>query len=194
MVLYEISSNIILVKPLRNKTSEEMVTAYQKLVDRLKEGGIEPNLHILDNEISTEYKDAIAENQMKFRLVPPHDHRRNIAEKAIQVFKDHFISVLCGTDSTFPVRLWCQILRQAEHQLNILPTSRVTPSMSAFEFLKRKHGFNSRPFCLLGCAVEMHVIPSKRKAWGEHMMSGFYIGQSWDYYRCHEVCIKETKT
>ena len=58
-------------------------------------------MHILDNGISAEYKDTIAKNQMKFQLVPPHDHRRNIAEKAIQVFKDHFISVLCGTDIIF---------------------------------------------------------------------------------------------
>ena len=73
-------------------------------------------MHILDNEISQEFKNAIKTNQMKFQLVPPNDHRRNIAEKAIQVFKDHFISVLCGTDVTFPMQSWYQILRQAEHQ------------------------------------------------------------------------------
>ena len=106
-VLYEISSSAILVKPLRNKTSGEMVAAYQKLVDRLKEGRIEPNLHILDNKISAEYKDAISENQMKFQLVSPHNHRCNISKKDIQVFKDHFISVLCGIDITFPMCLWC---------------------------------------------------------------------------------------
>ena len=44
MVLYEVSSNVILVEPLRNKTSGEMVAVYQKLVDRLREGRIEPNL------------------------------------------------------------------------------------------------------------------------------------------------------
>ena len=36
MVLYEISSNAILVKPLRNRTSGEMVAAYTNLVDRLE--------------------------------------------------------------------------------------------------------------------------------------------------------------
>ena len=35
---------------------------------------------------------------MKYQLVPPHDHRRNIYEKAIQFFKDHFVLVLCGID------------------------------------------------------------------------------------------------
>jgi hypothetical protein len=57
----------------------------------------------LDNEISAEYMLAIEENGMKFQLVPPHDHRRNIAKKGIPVFKDHFVSVLCGTDVKFPM-------------------------------------------------------------------------------------------
>ena len=71
-------------------------------------------MHILDNKISQEFKNAIKANQMKFQLVPPNDHRRNVAKKAIQVFKDHFISVLCGTDVSFPMQMWYQILCQAE--------------------------------------------------------------------------------
>ena len=58
MVLYEFSSNAILVEPLRNKTSGEMVAAYTTLVDRLEVSGIKHTLHILDNEISQEYKDV----------------------------------------------------------------------------------------------------------------------------------------
>ena len=76
MLLYEISSNTILVKPLRNRTSLEMVAVYTNLVDRLNESGINPTLHILDNKISQEYKDATGTNNMKLQLVPPHDHRR----------------------------------------------------------------------------------------------------------------------
>ena len=75
-----------------------MVRAYQKLVNRLKEKGMLPKIHILENEGSEEFYEAIKQNNMKYQLVPPHDHRRNIAEKAIQVFKDHFVAVLCGTD------------------------------------------------------------------------------------------------
>ena len=66
-------------------------------------------------------------------------------KKAIQVSKDHFISVLCGTDVTFPMQLWCHILRQAEHQLNLLHKSRVDPSISAFEALHGKHDYNANP-------------------------------------------------
>lgn len=66
MVLYKVSSNAILVEPARNKISDKMVAAHQKLVDRLKEGVIEPSLHILDNKILAEYKDAITENSTRF--------------------------------------------------------------------------------------------------------------------------------
>jgi hypothetical protein len=53
-------------------------------------------MHILDNECSAEFKEQIKLNNMKYQLVPPHNHRQNIAEKAIQVFKAHFISISGG--------------------------------------------------------------------------------------------------
>ena len=40
-------------------------------------------IHILDIECSTKFKQAILDNQMSYQLVPPHDHRQNVAEKAI---------------------------------------------------------------------------------------------------------------
>ena len=194
MVLFETSSNIILVEAMRSRTSGEMVRAYQVLVDRLKVCNISPTRHILDNECSAELKEAIVDNEMTFQLVPPHDHRRNVAEKAIQTFKDHFVAVLCGTDESFPLQLWCQILRQAEHQLNMLRKSRANPSISAFEQMNGPHNFDANPFAILGCAVEMHVMPKNRRTWEAHTKTGFYLGTSWDHYRCHEVWIKDTRS
>ena len=50
MVLFEIDSNVILVESMRNRTSGEMVKAYQTLVNRLKEQGFEPKMHVLNNK------------------------------------------------------------------------------------------------------------------------------------------------
>ena len=50
MVLLEMDFNVILVEPMHNRTSGDMVKAYQTLLDRLKKGGSEPKMHILDNE------------------------------------------------------------------------------------------------------------------------------------------------
>ena len=63
MALYELNSNATLVEPLRNKTSGEMMAAHQNLEGRLKEGGVEPKLHTVDNKISVEYKEAISNSR-----------------------------------------------------------------------------------------------------------------------------------
>jgi hypothetical protein len=62
-------------------------------------------LHLLGNECSAEFKERIKLNDMKYQLVLPHDHRRNIVETAIKVFKfkAHFFSILCGCDKSFPL-------------------------------------------------------------------------------------------
>ena len=138
-----------------------MVSAYNTLVARLKLAGFEPKTHLLDNECSQEYKDTITKNGMTYQLVPPHDHRKNVAEKAIQTFKDYFVAVLCGIDAKFPMQLWCRILQQAENQLNLLRRSRVDPSKSTFEVLYGKHNYNQNPWAPLGCAVKLHVTPNK---------------------------------
>ena len=75
MVLIEMNRDAILVEAMRNRTSGEMVKAYQTLVDRLKASGIQPKMHILDNVCSNELKLVIGKNGTEHQLVPPHDHR-----------------------------------------------------------------------------------------------------------------------
>ena len=195
MVVFDAKiSNNIFVEPMRNRTSGEMVAAYQRAIARLKKAGIEPKMHVLDNEISADFKTAIATNGMKYQLVPPNDHRRNIAEKAIQIFKDHFISVLCGTAEDFPMQLWDQILPHAEQQLSLLRQSRVDSTKSAFEVIYGKHDYNANPWAPLGCAVQVHVMPRNRKSWEPHTKAGYYVGNSVDHYRCHRVWVVDTRS
>ena len=193
MVLVELDGNAIMVEPMKKRNSGEMVRAYNVLVSRLKARGLAPKMHILDNECSKEFAAAIEDNGMDYQLVPPHDHRRNIAEKAIQVFKDHFVAVLCGTAEHFPMRLWCRLLRPAEHQLNLLRKSRVVPSVSAFAHLYGQHDYDANPWAPLGTAVEMHIMPAQRRTFAAHTKSGFYIGNSEKHYRCHQVWLPETR-
>ena len=123
----------------------------------------------------------------------PHDHYRNAAEKDIQMFEDHFIAMLCGTDDTFPMRLWCSLLPHAVVQLNMLRSSAINPSISAFEQLHGPHNYDSHPFAILGNAVEVHVTPDSRRTWDEHTIPGFYLDPSWEHYRCHDEWITETR-
>jgi hypothetical protein len=135
MVLIDVNSDAILVEPMKNRTSGEMIRAYQTLIDHLHTAGSIPKLHVLDKECSQDFRDTIRLNGMTFQLVPPHDYWRNLAEKAIQTFKDHFIAILCGTDKSFSLTLWDRLLPQAKHTLNLIRPSRMTPTISSYTYL-----------------------------------------------------------
>ena len=84
MVMVEIDSNAILIKPLKSRKDPEFIRAYRVMMLRLKQAGIIPKKCVLDNEIFEAIKDVIQEEyQMKMERVPPRCHRRNAAEVAI---------------------------------------------------------------------------------------------------------------
>ena len=114
--------------------------------------------------------------------------------KAIQTFKAHFISILCGVDKDFPLHLWDTLLPQAKHTLNMLRTAKVAPNISAYAYLWGQHDYNSNPFAPLGCKVEAHVTPGVRETWEAHTVSEYYTGNIWEHYRCHEVYVSTTKS
>ena len=105
MIVHKIDGNSIWVEPMKNKSQGEMIRARRAALFRMKLQHIVPLLQILDNEISEAYKEEIRHTDMTYQLVPPDDHRRNLAERAIQTQKNHFVSVLSGAASTFPLHL-----------------------------------------------------------------------------------------
>eukprot|EP00804_Cyclotella_cryptica_P015313 CCRYP_005420-RA/>CCRYP_005420-RA protein AED:0.40 eAED:0.40 QI:0/0/0/1/1/1/2/0/218 len=119
----------------QNKTEGELILARNRALQRMKACGIQPTRQVLDNEISAAYKLRHHASGMTYQLVPPGDHRRNIAEKAIQTWKDHFIAVISGTGAKFPLHLWCQLLPQMERQLCLLRQSNAYPHISSHTHL-----------------------------------------------------------
>ena len=99
---------------------------------------------------------------MIHELVPPDNHRSNLAERAIQTFKHHFISILSGVDDKFPLSLWCALLKQTELTMNLLRQSNVIPKISAFAHVHGQHDYMKKPFAPIGCAVQVHVKPRNR--------------------------------
>ena len=106
MVMYDIDSSSTWVEPMKNRTEGEMILARRRALNRMRLQNIFPTHQVLDNNISAAYKTEINTTNMTYQLVPPNDHRRNIAEKSIQTWKDHFVSVLRGTAEIFPLHLW----------------------------------------------------------------------------------------
>ena len=94
MVVYDNDSNSILVEPLKSRSAEHLLAATAKMHIFLRERVIHPKIHIMDNECSSTVQSYLKNNNVELQLVPPNLHRTNAAEKAIGIFKDHFISGL----------------------------------------------------------------------------------------------------
>jgi hypothetical protein len=90
--------------------------------------------------------------------------------------------------------MWCQLLCQAEHTLNLLHPSRIMPTMSAYAHLWGQHDYNVHPYAPLGCRVEAYLFLTICKTWAPHSATGYYIGNSHKHYRCHEVYISNTRS
>jgi len=136
MVMVEIDSNAILVKPINSRNNHDLARAYRVLMTCLQHAKIVPKKHILETEVSKAMKTIIKDvYKMAVELVPPGCHRRNAAEVAIQNFKAHFLSVLAGVAEDFPPSLWDRLLPQTEITLNLLRQSNATPTVSAYVHL-----------------------------------------------------------
>ena len=170
-----------------------MIRTHQELINQMKAAGLGLRKQVLDNECSAAMKLCIQQNGMSYELVPPGQHRRNQAERAIQTFKSHFISILAGVDDKFPLSLWCQLLPQTELTLNLLRQSRLTPKVSAFAHVHGQHDYMKKPFAPIGCAIQTHVKADNRRTWDTRSEPGFNLGTSMDHHRCFKVYVTRTR-
>ena len=176
MVAVEIDGNYIDCEPIQSRKAKALTNAYQAVFRRWKTTVVIcPNWHILNNEAPEELKQVIRENNCRVELTPADQHRRNAAERAIQTFKGHFISVLAGVDISFPINQWDKLLPQTILTLNILRQSNVAPNISAWVYHHGSFDYNRMPIAPMGCAVQFHIKPVRRKTFGEHSEDGFYL-------------------
>jgi hypothetical protein len=192
MVLYDYDSNAILSKPLKTRQASELTQAWTELHTKLQANGYAPTLHILDNECSDDLKKAFKKYDVNFQRVPPHSHRRNAAERAIQTWKNHFCSGLATCDPKFPLTEWDLLVPQAEITLNLLRSSRRQPNLSAYDCLHGTFDFNKSPLAPPGTRVVVHITPSQRHNMAPHGIDGWYVGPSIEHYRCHKCYIPST--
>ena len=175
MVATQVDGNVVISETMKNRIAGDMIAAYRKVMRRFKRANIIVKKHILDNEISEEFKEEIENQKCTYELVPKGMHRRNMAERAIQTWKAHAIGVLCGLPSTCPLGLWCQLLPQIDMQVNMLRQSNTNPNVCAWTVLQGAHDFNRHPLAPLG--IEMHMLTpaGNRRSWGVKIEKCFYI-------------------
>jgi hypothetical protein len=194
MILYHYDSNAILAQPIKDRTSPELLKAFQVMEQELVARGLKPKLMKLDNEASKLLKEYLRQQDIIFQLVPPYIHRRNSAERAIRSFKDQLIAGLCSTDKSFPMHLWDRILPQAVMTLNMLRTSRINPKLPAATHIFGQYDFNRSPMAPPGTRIIAHETPGRRRTWAPHGQDGWYVGPSLEYYRCYTVYISKTRS
>ena len=130
---------------------------------RLRQAGIIPKKHILDNELSESLKIIIKdEYKIQLKLVPPGAHSINSAEVAIRNFKAYFLSILVGTAQDFPPQLWDRLLPQAKIKINLLRQSNSTPNVLAYAHLSGPFNYNKIPLAPMGVSVQVHEKTDKR--------------------------------
>ena len=100
--MYDYNANAILVHPLKTRQAAEITAAWTQLHAQLTKHGRIVTHFILENEILTNIKKAFLKNNITFQAVPPHTHRANAAEYAIQTFK-FFLSSLATCDPDFSI-------------------------------------------------------------------------------------------
>ena len=146
MVFYNYDANYINAITLRTRQAGEIKNAFEQHTTLLQQSGITPSMFILDNEISNDFKNSLNKYKIPYQLVPPAQHRRNAAERAIRTFKNHFFAGLSFLPGKFPMSEWDRLLPQALLSLNLLRTARLNPNLSAHTFVNGIHNFNQNPF------------------------------------------------
>ena len=178
---------------MRDSTDMSLIAAYKTLWTRLTASRkVTPKMHILDNEASEAFKREITK-KCKYQLVPPDTHRQNLAERAIQTFKSHFIAILSGVDESFSMPLWDRLIPQMVLTLNLLRQANANLTISAYEYVNGKFDYNARPLAPMGCMVQVHRHPQKRRTWAEHSADGWYLQASPEHYHCHIISSRKHK-
>ena len=130
---------------------------------------------------------------MQYELVPKGQHRRNIAEKAIQTWKSHAVGVFSGMSDKCPLTIWDLLLPQIDMQVNLLRQANTAPKVSAWAYMHGQHDFNRHPLAPLGIEAHIYIPPDKRRTWGVKSHKGFYIGTSFEHYRYYKAYCTSTK-
>jgi hypothetical protein len=110
MIAYHYDANAILGVPVKNRQAAVLTKAWKEIHHKLCSAGLKPTTWILDNETSHDLQTAMTKYKTKYQLVPPHIHRANAAERAIQTFKNHFKAGLASLDPDFPMAGWDRLL------------------------------------------------------------------------------------
>eukprot|EP00804_Cyclotella_cryptica_P024014 CCRYP_020050-RA/>CCRYP_020050-RA protein AED:0.24 eAED:0.19 QI:0/0/0/0.8/0.25/0/5/0/1018 len=186
-VVYAYDPNYIYATPLRNLRDVSIMTAFNDIFQDLKS-------KVTDNQATTPIKAYLNTEDCKWQFVEPNNHRVNAAERAIQTFMNHFVSGLCSTDHDWPLQLWDTMTDQAITTLNLLRTSRIDPSKSAYHQLHgHRYDWNVYLLAPPGTKAIIYESPTTRTSWGNRGLDAWYCGPAFDHYCNMKFYVPSTK-
>ena len=149
---------------------------------RFQSCSIPVDAQVLDNKASTAYIKTITDIwKCPHQKVPPDMHHCNKAERSIQMFKAHFLSILASVNPAFPQNKWDLLLPQAEITVNLLQQSLLYPDISAWEHFNGPYNFDATPMGPPGCRDITHAKGSTLQSWYLCGNPGFYVGPAPDH-------------
>ena len=105
-VCYAYEPNSILVRHMKDRSNKSFLASYKDVYEYLEGRGYKPTLNVTDNEFSKAVQNYVSSQDVNWKLVETDNHQVNAAERAIQTFKNNFISGLCTIDPIYHLQLW----------------------------------------------------------------------------------------
>jgi hypothetical protein len=193
-ILVTVMDGYIHPEPMASRSSAEYLKAYKNTVEFFRNLGHKPDFQRLDNETSGQLEKYMRQQEITFQYCEPGAHLKR-AEKAVQDFKNHFISTLATTSSSMPLCIWDKLLPQIELCINHLRPYQPNPNISAYAGIHGgPHDFTAHPIAPAGTRVLIHDKPAARATWANHGTPGYYLGPALDHYRSFSVYCTETKS
>ena len=171
-----------------------MNNTWEYLHQQFEKAGTAPEVWILNNEISNQLKQAFTKNNVDYQQVPPKSHRPNLAERAIQTWKNHLKVGIATTDPKFPILEWDRLIPQANITLNLICTARANTKLSAYAYVYGNFNFSATPLAPSGTKIVAHIDPSNKATWELNGEVGWYVGPAMQHYRCITAYFPRTRT
>jgi hypothetical protein len=128
---------------LPSRTEASLGAAFMRTHQFFRDHGHQILFQVLDNECAESLLRFFAQQRVTVDRVPPNQKRANKAERAIQTFRNHFLTILVGTHPNFPINQWHHLLPQTESTLNMMHAWPDNMTISAY------HGIHRRPYDFL---------------------------------------------
>jgi hypothetical protein len=192
-VMYHYETNAILATSIPGLDSGSILKAYKKNFEYLEDSGYKPKLNVMDNQATKVIKTYLTPQQVSLQLIKPHNHCVNAAERAMQTFKNQFISALGTTDGNFPIQLWDKLAPQVQDSINLLCQLRIHPYRSTYETLEGPYKWNRYPMALPGTKAIIYKDADTQASWAPCGLNAWLLGPSkQDHYRSHLYYVPET--